>query len=255
MAGGAQVTEQSLTLYDIQVELLRDVELRQELIAGEYELMPEERTEAIAECEMRIAAYIDATPGKVDNTTGFLKECTRREEIDKAEADRIYERAKAWKAKREYVEECVIRALQAVGKERIEGRHSTLALRKCPSSVEVAQPELVPIEYNRVVVKLPMPLWEACRRWAMRDEELSKKMMHVGIPEVEARRGEIAKVLKSTEPCSKCGNDAGLNPGRIWTTPDHDETGPCDRCGGSGQAPKGVAGCRLITDKVRLEVR
>lgn len=243
------MTEQSLTLYDILVEPLRDVELRLELVAGEYELTPEERTEAIAECEMRIAAYFDATPVKVDHTAGFLRECTRREEIDKAEADRIYARAKSWKAKREYVELCVIRALQAVGKDRIEGRHSTLALKKCPPSVEVAQEALLPKEYCNLKITLPESVWQDIID-AIDNPALCYRLEMGTIgAHAEPMKAEIAKVLKSTEPCSKCGGEGQINPG------DSIAPEPCDQCGGSGQVPKGVAGCRLITDKVRLEVR
>ncbi len=247
------MTEQSLTLYSIETELLELMEFREDLLSGDaYADGEEERRECIQVTEERIAEYIAREVQKVDGIAAMLREFKRREQIELDEADRIVKRARRWKERHAGLEARCIEVMQASGKEKLEGQHNTLALRKNPPAVEIAQPELVPEEYQTITITLPFAMWADFQEtYEFSDSREAKmiKLAKVGPP--TPMKAEIARVLKSTEPCPKCKGAGVIKPYMA----DEGEVGKdCDQCGGSGKVPKGVPGCRLVSG-VRLEVR
>lgn len=246
------MSEQSLTLYSFPIEILRLVEYREELLAGEYELEPAARAQVAEECEQRIATLIEMQPAKVDSFCGFLRECERREQVDTAEAERILRRAQQWKERRRYLAGRAIAAMQATNQKKLEGQNSTLALRDNPPKVEVTQEALLPAEFRRTTVTLDHLTCEMIVAVLRKAELISLAntlMVALQTGKTEPKRAEIAKVLKSTENCSQCeGTGVTLIPGV--------DVGPqmCQDCKGTGSINRGVPGARLVSG-VRLEVK
>ena len=54
----------------------------------------------------------------------------------------------------------MLRVLDWLGAEKLEGRTNTLKKRKCPPSVNVIDEQKIPAEYKRVTVTLPLPQWQ-----------------------------------------------------------------------------------------------
>lgn len=106
---------------------------------------PEER----AAIEADIAAYEVAEIRKVDSVAGYLAHCEAQQKFAAEEIKRLQERKKTWERRQERLEDSIQRTLVAIGKTSLDGRTSTLALKKCPASVEVLDLDLVPMEYIR----------------------------------------------------------------------------------------------------------
>jgi hypothetical protein len=49
--------------------------------------------------------------------------------------------------------------MQSTKRTELEGQRNTFRLKKCPASVEIAQPELVPEEYQMVEVRMSLDIW------------------------------------------------------------------------------------------------
>jgi hypothetical protein len=253
------MSEQSLTLYSFPIEILRLVEYREELIAGEYEIFDrEERAFAIEECEQRIATLTELQPAKVDSFCGFLRECERREQVDTAEAERILRRAQQWKERRRYLVGRAIAAMQATNQAKLEGQNSTLALRDNPPKVEIQQEALLPAEFRRTTVTLDQQIWNLIEQ-ALEKAGAPILFSHLRVAlnagKTEPKKLEIARVLKSTEPCLRCCGSGGFERkqfegqrqiGTEWLD--------CEDCKGIGSIPRGVPGARLVSG-IRLEVK
>ncbi len=158
----------SLTLYNIESELLQLMDLRDD-IAGEVIVTAEgeaDRTAQLAACDTAIAEYVKREVLKVDNLCGFLRECTTRAKIAKDEAARISAKAELWKARADRVKQSAAEAmaltldLNVIAKapqntvlKRMNGRTSELKLCKSPSSVsEDIDESLLPAEYQRIQI-------------------------------------------------------------------------------------------------------
>lgn len=246
------MSEQSLTLYPISPVLLEQVQYREELLSGEYELDDAQRAAAVTEVEQYIVQLIGAEPAKIDNTAAFMRECLRREEVDSDEADRLYERSRMWRKRAAYVQERVVEIMQTIGAKKLEGQHSTLALRDNPAKVEVVQEALLPAEYQRTTVTLDQQTWEQIERTLGRVEPTLAQVLRMALAnaKTEPKRAEIAKVLKSSEKCRKCGGAGETCP----LGPSDAPMNKCEACKGSGSVPRGVPGARLVSG-VRLEVK
>jgi hypothetical protein len=242
-------------LYSIETQLLELIAYREDLLAGEFEIDDAERKELIQVAEQRIQDYVAKEVAKVDGVASMLREFAKREAIEKEEAQRITARAKRWAERKERLESMCVSIMQSMGKDKLDGRHSTLALKKCPPSVEIAQPGLLPYELRRIDISVPEDLWNAIiaalfdiRRdlWERIADHKQTKLVNFA-----PMKAEIGKVLKSKEPCSECG---GNGTERLSDPAIGVVTENCGRCGGTGEVSKGVPGCRLVVDKVRLEV-
>jgi len=247
------MNETSLTLYDILVEPLRLMEILEEIQENDDEDYEDGvRAELIAETEQAIDKLIELQPTKIDNFCGFHRECEKRAEIDKEEGERLIARAKRWESRKKYLEVRAIQAMQAAGKERIDGQHNTLALRKNPPSVEIAQPELLPAEFLKLSVTLPVTTWsDIYEILHPHEEEATVLKDAMAVKCSEPMKADIAKQLKASDLCPKCGGKRLIESGQT--------TGParlenCDQCGGSGRIPRGVPGARLVQN-VRLEIK
>lgn len=215
----------ALTLYGIETELLELLNFR-ESIESDPDMTPQEQQESLKACDESIVEYIRAEVKKCDGIAAYIREFDSRAALLEEEADRCKEMARVWQKRKKSLESMVIDIMQVTKQTRIDGRHSVLALKKNPASVDVAQPHLVPAEYERVNVTVRHSLWtnilalvvQAARRDTtialLYAEMQDPDKIQLGAP--EPMKKKIAEELK---------------------------------VGGS------VPGCRLRTDSVRLEVK
>ena len=112
------------------------------------------------EIEGALAAYLKGAVEKRDRVAEFIRFCEAMAELAKAEVKRIQARQKHFEAAAERVSGMVLRVLDWLGAEKLEGRTNTLKKRKCPPSVNVIDEQKIPAEYKRVTVTLPLPQWQ-----------------------------------------------------------------------------------------------
>lgn len=254
------ISHSELTLLGINLEFLKLIEYREDASVNP-DLSEQDRTEVLAKCDEEFRLLVLREVKKADgvsyNLTEFRRRvgrCSEKGWNEDGPIDLEIRRLKAlkaqWLARHNSLEDATIRALQfieqAEGRNRVEGECSTLALKKCPPSVEVAQPELLPSEFKRVSVTFRHSVW--CRILKLIEAERDADLFVEATfsRSEEPMKAEIGKVLKSKEPCAEC---AGLGSYPGMTEDEH-----CDACGGTGKVPVAVPGCRLIADRVRLEV-
>jgi len=137
----------TLTLFQIEESLVLLAES-----AEEEGLTPE--------IEGALAAYLEGAVEKRDRVAEFIHFCEAMAELAKAEVKRLQARQKHFEAAAERVSSMVLRFLEWLGAEKLEGRTNTLKKRKCPPSVNVTDEQKIPAEYKRVTVTLPLPQWQ-----------------------------------------------------------------------------------------------
>jgi hypothetical protein len=112
------------------------------------------------EIESALAAYLEGAVEKRDRVAEFIRFCEGMAELAKAEVKRLQARQKHFEAAAERVSNMVLRVLDWLGVEKLEGRTNTLKKRKCPPSVNVIDEQKIPAEFKRVTVTLPLPQWQ-----------------------------------------------------------------------------------------------
>ena len=112
------------------------------------------------EIEGALAAYLKGAVEKRDRVAEFIRFCEGMAELAKAEVKRLQARQKHFESAAERVSNMVLRVLDWLGAEKLEGRTNTLKKRKCPPSVNVIDEQKIPAEYKRVTVTLPLPQWQ-----------------------------------------------------------------------------------------------
>lgn len=256
-----------LTLYGIESKLLTLFD-DYDRIEDDPEIVdPADRTRQLEAKALELREQVTLELAKVDGLAAVHRELKAQVAVrnkirddEYARLDRLYGRTNR---RLNRLEEYAIAVLQLRAREAgtqlacIEGATSTLKLAKCPPSVDVRQPELVPSEYLVGTFKLPMTVWRSIAAVVERDgqRDLLQDMENAtGRAVFDPVKNAIKEELKRSDPCPNCGKDAGLLPGRVWASLNHDETETCGECGGTGQKRRGVPGCELITDRVRLIV-
>lgn len=168
----------SLSLYQIESELLQLMELRDE-VAG-MTLVREgdagEREQQLAAIDQSIAEYVRREVTKVDNVAGFLRECKTRAAVLKQEEERVRGLRKTWEDREARLKDRIAEALamdvdpQAIVEaaqnsilKRLHGRSNELKLCKSPESVEITDASLVPSEFRTVTVTMPLAAWDQIR--------------------------------------------------------------------------------------------
>jgi len=112
------------------------------------------------EIEGALATYLKGAVEKRDRVAEFIRFCEGMAELAKAEVKRLQARQKYFEAAAERVSSMVLRVLDWLGAEKLEGRTNTLKKRKCPPSVNVIDEQKIPAEYKRVTVTLPLAQWQ-----------------------------------------------------------------------------------------------
>lgn len=233
------------TLYDINVTLMNLIFDRED-IASDLMLNDVERQSALNRIDLDIREHLSALVKKVDGVAYILREFKAHAATAKAEKERARDREYAFEARYERLEALVKSVMLMSGKARLDGDVNTLRLVKCPPSVEIAQPELLPNELQDVTIVMPLDEWD-CLIKVLSENGMEAQLLRHFQRKTEPRKSKIAEALKQTDPCQMCdGIGRGVNT--------EAEIVDCDVCGGTGKVSKGVPGCRLVTDKMSLRV-
>lgn len=182
----------NLTLYGIETELMQLIAYR-DAVLEDPELTPEEQKESLVAIDESILEYVKAEVKKVDGIAYYLREFETRAAAVEAEMARLKHQRDMWHSRGENLKQLCIQVMQTTGNRRLEGRLSTLSLRKCPASVEVAQPELVPADFQRVRVTMSKSMWDAIVETL--GSELAMETCKAS--EAEPMKSEIKAVLQA----------------------------------------------------------
>lgn len=187
------MSTQNLSLYNLEATLMRLMFEREELAVDGL---------SVIEKDIEIREFISKEIRKVDGVAFYLREFQARAAAAKAEKERNRDREHMWEARHERLETLVKSVMLMSGKARLDGDSNTLRLVKCPASVEITQPELVPIDFERITVTMPHALWDRlqneasaeCRMW-IKAESAEK---------CEPSKSKIAEALKRGDGVPGC---------------------------------------------------
>jgi hypothetical protein len=96
---------------------------------------------------------------KTDRYAAVMQRVEFEASWEKAQAERHTKRRKRCESVLEFLESYAIKAMQAAGVRRLEGRGATLKLQQRPGALVVTSECDVPDEYKAVTVTMPLPLW------------------------------------------------------------------------------------------------
>lgn len=191
----------NLSLFGIETQLLELLSFREDLLADSG-MDPAERTESLQATENRIREYVTAEVKKVDNIARYLREFEARAAIAKQEAAREKAREKMWESRHESLKAIVESVMIQTGQKKLEGQGNTLSLRKCPPSVEIAQPLLVPDEYRKLTLEIPANIWYELLRLAGSFEDVVAPAIR--ITDCEPMKTPIKEALKGGSGVPGC---------------------------------------------------
>jgi hypothetical protein len=189
----------NLSLYNLEATLMRLMFEREELAAEGL---------SVIEKDIEIREYVSKEIRKVDGVAYYLKEFEARATAAKEEAKRLKARADAWEQRHERLETLVKSVMLMSGKARLDGDSNTLRLVKCPASVEIAQPELVPAEYCKLTVSMPVELWKlilvALENDGLGSTHALAEIGELPEPKTEPVKSKIAEALKRGDGVPGC---------------------------------------------------
>lgn len=247
----------NLSLFGVETQLIELLAFREELLS-DPDLQGAEREESLQATENRILEYLQKHIQKVDGVAHYLREFQARAEIAKREAERCKAREKMWEARYDRLKTMVESVMIQTGQKRLEGQGNTLSLRKCPPSVEIAQPELVPDDYAKVALTMPVDLWRKIVECLDDPSEqgnatlFDRIAVEVSAKPSEPMKAKIAEALEQIDPCEKCHATGHLQVPITDLTPNG--TIICLTCEGTGKVNRGVPGCSLVSEKMYLKV-
>jgi hypothetical protein len=129
----------NLTLYELCTEI-------DAMCSALESAVSDEEREAIA---LRVSDYLQASEEKVDRFNAFLSHLQGLVEQASAEEARLQHRRQRIVNLRDRLEAYAVHALEVANMKRIEGRTSSLALRRNPSSVAILDQASIPAAFMR----------------------------------------------------------------------------------------------------------
>lgn len=258
--------ERKLALFPIIDTLFQLIAERAE-VEADAEMDEEERSATLDGIGIGIEKYFTDLENKVDGMAYIDRELIVHAETDEKEGKRLLARAKGWERARDNFRDRIARTMQATGQTRLPGVHNTLAIQRNPASVDVRQPEIVPNEYKRVIVKVDARTWNLLMTMLATMEHHRAQQLYMALreawtldPTLEHGVMKTAALpeLKKQGPCPEC-----KGTGNHEFTSIEDEAGhisqtyeTCEPCKGTGKVYIGaVPGLALITDQVHLRIR
>jgi hypothetical protein len=196
--------ESSLFEIDQELDLLLDEIQEQTTTEGEEDIP--------AELMFRFQQFCDAHYEKIDRIGRFLTLMEWRTQYCKAEAARLYERARTAESKADRTKIMVLYYLSSRGLRKIEGREFTLRVQKNGQhSVHILNETQVPLAFLDVEARIPGSVWQAvladlpqetakvlsgCVRQMKPSNEAIKQAAKVqeAVPGAEVRRGTHLRV-------------------------------------------------------------
>lgn len=93
------------------------------------------------------SGVLDDIQAKAQNIIRLARSLEADAAVCEAEAARLSERAKASEKRAQALKDAVLRAMQAIGADKIKTELFTLTLAKNPPAVEITEPHLIPADF------------------------------------------------------------------------------------------------------------
>ena len=225
----------ALSLYKIESAIFQ-------LLDALDEAEADQDHEAVQAMLLELSRYTAAEPAKVDGVCYSIRECERRGEVAKAEADRLYGMAKRWEARATRIKESALHAMLDHGVKSVESATNWMRPQRNSSArLDVYDANAVPNDLKHVTLNLTWAEWvkletalEACELgdW-LGGLRVRRKM------EVDGDR--VREALEVLVQCGEC-----LGSGRISMNHPGDQPPTCTVCGGKGTVMATVPGARLL---------
>ena len=229
----------SLTLYEIEKELVELLELREEATAEGA--LPDE----LALIDKQIAEYMTREVKKVDGVANAVRIYRYAAYQDLAEARRLTERANMWNARAQRVKEAALYVMGSLGLTKLETPRNTLRIQKNSGlePLEVPILENLPWRYRTVTVEIPWDDW-ASLPWQV-DAKKNAVLKSQGYSNTSIR-----EALKQRVKCPECEGN-GKSSSALSGAPAGER---CPRCEGKGTVPATVPGARLLPRGEHLRI-
>lgn len=249
----------SLSLYNIEADILKLLVIREALVENDDDLTDAEQKEAITQVDLQLKEQISSSLRlkKIDSVAYYLREFQDRADVINNEINRLKDRLRLEEARHDRLEEYTLGIMKATGQDRLEGKCNTLKLCKNPASVEISQPHLVPSEFVKTTVTMTLKVWDQFITLTLGKDIPGIKELLEPIYKADAdkktepMKTPIGRQLKTADPCKSCAG-TGLFHERLSDAANR--TTQCPICEGKGKVTRGVPGCTLVKDRVHLEV-
>lgn len=258
------MSTQALTLFEIDADLYRLYQERQEMmdlmcLTREAE---DERAKVVLGIDGEIGQHVRGIVQKVDATAYVIREFRADAEAHRKEGTRLLELARREEATAEEIKQraaevlaarferdhpgAIAAATQGTYLDRVKGKYNTLILAKNPPAVDPnIDMSLLPDELARITITFTVAEWLKLR--TLLDELPDRDPLRhrcIVADKIEPMKGEIAARLKQMVPCERC--NGAQRTGVLQEL--------CPECHGTGKQLARVPGARLITDSVHLRL-
>lgn len=145
-----------LTLYVVENDLASLADTEEGGIPAELE----------EQFRRELAETLQKAVEKRDKVAAFIRHLEDQAAFAGAESKRLAERKHMFERAADRVRNYVRWVIEQMGQDergawrKLQGRSSTLSLRKCPDAVEITDEAAVPAAYKRLLIELPAEVWE-----------------------------------------------------------------------------------------------
>ncbi len=189
-----------MSLYELAATLQQMVAMK-ESVSEDPDLAPADRDASLEAIDAEIKRYVETEiPRRGDGCAAYLREQDRRVELLDEEIKRLKLRKEAEQKRHDNLERIIIGVMETIGQKRIEGLSNTLSIQNNPPAVEIAQPELIPDDYQRVKVTMSLLEYDCLNQFFQTFEGDHAKTLLAAVSDVskpEPMKAEIAKALKA----------------------------------------------------------
>lgn len=200
--------------------------------------------------EAGIVRFIEEKVSEVTDLRAAYFALSDAAAIATAESKRAQNRAILMESRAMRLKELIKGCMQTLGKKRLDSAMGSFLVRGNGGAqpVEITDESLVPDDYRRITVTMPLNLWMERGCSAFSGCEIKTSFS----PEIS--KSAIAEALQ--QPCQRC--DGNGICGEAWGELDEDAEyrpaeNPCKACGGTGK--QGVPGARFAERGTSLQIK
>jgi hypothetical protein len=214
-------------------------------------------TEAFEQVELALKQYAnELLPNKVDAYWWILSKLGKKDDSKplakqtgliadaKREIKRLQAAVDQWDALQESLRETVLAVMRSLGKKKLEGSNGRALRRQANGGVQpvdVVQPELVPYDFQRITVTMPVNVWRDMMG-AYDREHVDAVLNAQAHAKYEPNLTAIREELERKVPCQTCNGKGYIVLG--YETDGDSVTEQCGDCD-NGEVNAGVPGCVL----------
>ncbi len=189
----------SESVFTLEVGLHRLMEQREDLLA-------KFSAAKAVEDQVRLGNAIEALEGqiidharptamaKVDNVRSYRLHATMLQAAAKEEKDRQAANERHWKSTIDFLDRCVLQTMEAVGKDRLDGKtgHLRSQVNSAAPAPVISQPDLVPLSLCTVTVEFRGDIWDG----VLDNFAVIDRALETGTAKIKAR-GPSTSLIKA----------------------------------------------------------